>query len=142
MLHLALAWDDRIIDQDLILISCPNLHFPITICCVSALWVWDLTNSQLKAQIIKSPAFLSFLQNIEQKKTTLHPDPSPHTFIHWTMSAPHKIGMSTTELLISYLEETLAIAFPLVIHNYEMGEGESVSLSQKEKNRTKGVVEA
>lgn len=40
---------------------------------------------------------------------------------------------------MSYLEETLAIAFPLVTHNNEMGEGESVPLSQKEKNRTKGV---
>lgn len=56
------------------------------------------------------------------------------------MSAPHKTGTSTTELFVSYLEETLAVAFPLVTHNNEMGE--SVSLSQKEKHRTKGVAEA
>lgn len=45
-------------------------------------------------------------------------------------------------MFVSYLEETLAIAFPLVTHNNEMGEDESVSLSQKEKLRTKGVAEA
>lgn len=48
------------------------------------------------------------------------------------MSAPHKIGMSNTELFVSYLEKTLAIAFPLVTHNNEMGEGDRESLSERE----------
>lgn len=44
------------------------------------------------------------------------------------MSAPQEIGMSNTESFLSYLKETLAIAFPLVTCNNEMDEGESVSL--------------
>lgn len=42
------------------------------------------------------------------------------------------MGMGNTELFVSYLEETLAIAFPLVTHNNEMGEGDRVSLSERE----------
>lgn len=41
------------------------------------------------------------------------------------------MGMGNTELFVSYLEETLAIAFPLVTHNNEMGEGDSVTLRKR-----------
>lgn len=120
LLHLALAWDGRITDQDLIFISCPNLHFLLLFVAFQpcGFGIWPKTNWKLKP--VKVQHFFLSSKKCWTKINTLPPAVSPLTYTHSKTSAPQETGMSNTESFVSYLKEDLAIAFPLVTHKNEI----------------------